>query len=59
MSEDAARSQRRKPTAGGAARRGPKETLRTALGALRWWWAVGRHYRPERRYMRGANRAAA
>jgi len=25
----------------------------TALAALRRWWSVGRHYRPERRYMRG------
>jgi hypothetical protein len=24
-----------------------------ALGALRRWWVAGRHYRPERRYMRG------
>jgi hypothetical protein len=24
-----------------------------ALGALRRWWAAGRHYHPERRYMRG------
>ena len=25
-----------------------------AFGALRRWWAAaGRHYRPERRYMRG------
>ncbi len=24
-----------------------------ALGALRGWWVAGRHYRPERRYMRG------
>ena len=34
-----------------------------ALAALRRWWAGGRHYRPERRYMRGgqphARRAAA
>lgn len=23
------------------------------LGALQRWWRIGRHYRPERRYMRG------
>jgi hypothetical protein len=27
--------------------------IRSALGALLRWWAEGRHYRPERRYMRG------
>ncbi len=59
MSDDAVRSQRRKPMGGAATRRGPGEAARAALGALRWWWAVGRHYRPERHYMRGANRAAA
>ncbi len=59
MSDDAARSQCRKPRGVAATRRGPGEVARTALGALRWWWAVGRHYRPERRYMRGGSRVAA
>ena len=59
MSDDAVWSQRRKPMGGAAARRGPGEVAQTALGALHWWWAVGRHYRPERRYMRGGSRAAA
>ena len=59
MSDDAVWSQRRKSMGGAATRRGPGEVARTALGALRWWWAVGRHYRPERRYMRGVNRATA
>lgn len=27
--------------------------LRAAARALRHWWEVERHYRPERRYMRG------
>jgi hypothetical protein len=27
--------------------------IRSTLGALHRWWAEGRHYRPERRYMRG------
>lgn len=27
--------------------------LRAAARALRHWWAEERHYRPERRYMRG------
>jgi hypothetical protein len=59
MSVDVPRSQRRKATGGAAGRRGPGGLARTALDALRWWWAVGRHYRPERRYMRGGSRAAA
>ncbi len=33
--------------------RGAFRTIQAALGALRRWWAAGRHYRPERRYMRG------
>lgn len=28
-------------------------SLRAAVRALRHWWAEERHYRPERRYMRG------
>ena len=28
------------------------------LGALRRWWAAGRRYRPERRYMRGGDKQA-
>jgi len=28
----------------------------TALAAPRRWWSFGRHYRPERRYMRGGPR---
>ena len=34
----------------------PHGALRTAaatLAAVRRWWVAGRHYRPERRYMRG------
>ena len=27
--------------------------IRTALQAAFRWWRVGRHYHPERRYMRG------
>ena len=59
MSVDVTRSRRRKATGGAGGRRGPGETARTALDALRWWWTVGRHYRPERRYMRGGKPAAA
>jgi hypothetical protein len=33
------------------ARRPPAAPLR----ALAHWWSVGRHYRPERRYMRGGS----
>ncbi len=33
--------------------RGALRTIAAALAALRRWWAAGRHYRPERRYMRG------
>ena len=33
--------------------RGALRTTAEALGALRRWWAAGRRYRPERRYMRG------
>jgi hypothetical protein len=33
---------------------GAFRTIIVAFGALhRWWAAAGRHYRPERRYMRG------
>ncbi len=32
---------------------GALRTVAAALAALRRWWAAGRHYRPERRYMRG------
>lgn len=31
----------------------PSCRLREAARALRRWWAEDRHYRPERRYMRG------
>ena len=40
----------------------PRRALRTiaaALGALRRWWAAERHYRPERRYMRGGQPGVA
>ncbi len=30
-----------------------RSSLDLALSALRSWWSTGRHYRPERRYMRG------
>ncbi len=33
--------------------RGALRIAAEALGALRRWWAAGRRYRPERRYMRG------
>ncbi len=33
--------------------RGVFRAIPVALGALRRWWVAGRHYRPERRYMRG------
>ncbi len=36
-----------------ATSRGALRTVAAALAALRRWWAAGRHYRPERRYMRG------
>jgi hypothetical protein len=36
-----------------ASPRGAFRMIPAALGALRRWWAGGRHYRPERRYMRG------
>jgi hypothetical protein len=32
---------------------GALRTVATALAAVRRWWDAGRHYRPERRYMRG------
>jgi hypothetical protein len=32
---------------------GPSDRLRAVARALRQWWAEDRHYRPERRYMRG------
>ena len=50
-----ARDQDRKPpyaSAPGAARRWT-DALPAALAALRWWWTTGRHYHPERHYMRG------
>jgi hypothetical protein len=31
----------------------PSSALRTVVGSLLRWWTVGRHYRPERKYMRG------
>jgi hypothetical protein len=34
-------------------------TVAAALRALRRWWAAGRRYRPERRYMRGGQPPAA
>jgi hypothetical protein len=34
-------------------REGALPPLPWLLRALRRWWTVGRHYRPERRYMRG------
>jgi hypothetical protein len=58
MSVDAPPSQGREPTRAADTRRGPVEIAWTVLGALRWWWAVGRHYRPEQRYMRGGSRTA-
>jgi hypothetical protein len=47
------------------ARRTPAAPLPTRAGgalaaplrALAHWWSVGRHYRPERRYMRGGSGA--
>ncbi len=36
-----------------ASPRGAFRVIPAALGALRRWWAGGRPYRPERRYMRG------
>jgi hypothetical protein len=42
-----------------AAPRGALRTVAAAFGALRRWWAAGRHYRPERRYMRGGRPHAA
>ena len=33
--------------------------LAMTLRALTRWWSVGRHYRPERRYMRGGGARAA
>ena len=39
---------------------GPFRRITAVLGALRRWWAAaGRHYRPERRYMRGGQPRAA
>ena len=32
---------------------GAFRTIAAALAAVRRWWAAGRHYRPERSYMRG------
>lgn len=31
----------------------PSRRLRAMARALRQWWEEDRHYRPERRYMRG------
>ena len=42
-----------------AASHGALRTIGAALGALRRWWAAERHYRPERRYMRGGEPHAA
>jgi hypothetical protein len=39
--------------------RGAFRAIQAALGALRRWWAGGRRYRPERRYMRGGQPRAA
>jgi hypothetical protein len=33
--------------------RGVLRAIAAGLDALHRWWAAGRHYRPERRYMRG------
>ncbi len=33
--------------------RGAFRMIPVAFGALRRWWSAGRHYRPERRYLRG------
>jgi hypothetical protein len=58
MSENAPWSHRGEPPRDAAMRHSSGKAARTMLGALRWWWAVGRHYRPERRYMRGGNSGA-
>ena len=42
--------------ASGSPPRGAYGIVGAALGALRRWWVAGRHYRPERRYMRGGGR---
>ena len=42
-----------------AALHGARRIIATARAALRRWWAAGRHYRPERRYMRGGQPRAA
>jgi hypothetical protein len=49
---------RRPPAALPSARPGggaPGGALAVTLRALAHWWSVGRHYRPERRYMRGGS----
>jgi hypothetical protein len=49
---------RRHPAAPSSARPGggaPGAALAVTLRALAHWWSVGRHYRPERRYMRGGS----
>ncbi len=38
---------------------GALRTIGAALGALPRWWAAERHYRPERRYMRGGGEQPA
>ncbi len=38
---------------------GALRTVAAAIAALRRWWAAGRRYRPERRYMRGGQPRAA
>jgi hypothetical protein len=43
----------RRAASSGPPPRGAHGRIAAALGALRRWWAAGRHYRPERRYMRG------
>jgi hypothetical protein len=46
---------RRTPAAAPAARSGG--ALAATLRAFAHWWSVRRHYRPERRYMRGGSGA--
>jgi hypothetical protein len=33
--------------------------IRSALHAALRWWRIGRHYHPERRYMRGARHGSS
>jgi hypothetical protein len=51
MSPDAGCQDSERPRVPSVAR--PSCGLRATLRALRRWWAEERHYRPERRYMRG------